>query len=322
MQVTNIHNRLIKEKAQEMGIICEPLIPGLEDILLLDNGIKRIYINKTRSNKLPFISGFLSTNKVATNILLRDAGLPIPHFCLVQAYSVEAESFLRQHAPLVVKPFNTNRGVGIVMNIRDPLELQAAIEHALSFSSHVILQEQAEGRDYRILVIDKTVVGVLETCPPSVTGDGVSTIQELIERANQDPRRGTKDQNTPLMHIPIDQPLILHLQSLQLQLSSILPLGELVQVRLNSNDFTGGANIDRTDEICMENIDIAIKAADLLGIDVAGIDLRCPHISQPVSITGGGIIEVNVLPGMDSHVLPSEGKSRDVIGAYLRYLFQ
>lgn len=322
MQLTNIHNRLIQEKAAEMGISCKPLIQGMEDILVLDNGEKRIFINKTRSHKLPFMAGFLSTNKAAANLLLEESGLPIPAFRLVQGMTREAEEFLQNHSPIVVKPYNTNRGVGIVMNVRKPKELETAISQALQFSSHVMLQKQVEGRDYRILVIDEAIVGVLENRPPEVTGDGVSTISQLIEQANRDPLRGAKDDFTPLMTIPVDEPLILALQSQGLELSSVLPAGVRLPVRLNSNDYTGGGTVDRTDEICEENARIALQAAQCLGIDVAGIDLRCPDISIPLSQTGGGIIEINVLPGMDSHVLPTEGKPRDVIGAYLRYLFR
>lgn len=322
MQLTNLHNRLIAEKAAEMGISCRTLIPGIEDILILDNGEKRIYINKTRSHKLPFIAGFLSTNKVATNLLLEEAGLPIPAFCLVQEVTEEAKQFIEKNAPIVVKPYNTNRGVGIVMNVHHQEELTAAVSHALNYSSHVILQKQVEGCDYRVLVIDKQIIGVLENRPPFIIGDGHSNIEELITQANRDPRRGSKDDLKPLMTIPIDEPLLLYLQSLNLDITSVLNKGKKLYVRLNSNDYTGGENIDCTDHICEENERIALDAAETLGIDVAGIDLRCRDISQPISQSEGGIIEVNALPGMDGHMIPSQGKPRDAIGAYLRYLFK
>jgi cyanophycin synthetase len=90
-----------------------------------------------------------------------------------------------------------------------------------------------------------------------------------------------------------------------------VPAGEISEI-----------NIDRTDEICASNANAAVEAARALNIDVAGIDIRCRDIGVPLDLSGGGILEVNALPDMIDHVHPFQGASRDVVKAYLHYLFK
>ena len=61
----------------------------------------------------------------------------------------------------------------------------------------VLIEEFIKGKEYRFLVIDDEVVGILHRVPANVIGDGEKTISELVEIKNQDPLRG-KGYVTPL----------------------------------------------------------------------------------------------------------------------------
>ncbi len=104
-------------------------------------------------------------------------------------------------------------------------------------------------------------------------------------------------------------------------LETVLDAGQLLYLRSTGNLSTGGTAIDRTDMIHYENAQIAIRAAKIVGLDVAGIDFIIPDISRPVSEVGGGIVEINAAPGFRMHVAPSEGTPRDAAGPVIDMLF-
>lgn len=319
----NLHNKLIAKRAAELGYSCRPLVEGEEDFLEISNGDTTLIINKTRSHRLTVVAGMITKNKAVCSALLSRAGLPVPEEITVSSLTPEAAAFLREHDVVVVKPNDTNRGVGITMDIRSEAELAEAIENGLTYSKNLLLQRQVEGRDYRVLVIDGEVVGVLENCPPCVIGDGESTVETLIRRLNADPRRtADKDEFLPMLQVQIDDEVLRILAHQGCELDSVPMIDEVVYLRKNGNEYTGGMNVDRTDEICPENIEIALATVKALDLDVAGLDIRTADIAVPMHETLGAIIEVNVLPGMNGHMAPALGKPRDSIGKYLQYLFK
>jgi len=319
----NLHNKLIEQRAKELGYTCRPLLEGDEEFLELSDGSQTIIINRTRSHRLTVVAGLITRNKAVCSVMLQRNGLPVPEEIQLTEWQDEALRFLAEQGRVVVKPNFTNRGVGITMDVTTEDELVAAVDKALQHSTQLMIQRQVEGRDYRILVIDNEVVGVLENCPPFVTGDGVQTVQQLIDALNADPMRtADKDEFKPMLAVLIDDEVLRTLQNQGYALDSVPAPGEDVYLRLNGNEYTGGMNVDRTDEICPENIELALKTCRVLDLDVAGIDLRTPHIGVPASESRGAIIEVNVLPGMNGHMYPAVGQSRDSIGKYLRYLFK
>lgn len=319
----NLHNNLIQQRALELGYTCQPVVEGQEDFLELSNGYQTILINKTRSHRLTVVAGMITKNKAICSSLLRRASLPVPEEILIHSYGDVAFRFLQEHQRVVVKPNDTNRGVGISMDITSPEELEQSVHLGLQYSSKLLLQRQIEGRDYRVLVIDGEVVGVLENRPPQITGDGIRTVKTLIDELNSDPRRtADKDELKPMLQVQIDEEVLRILALQGYTLHSVPHEGEIVYLRRNGNEYTGGMNIDRTDEIHPENVDIALETVKVLGLDVAGLDIRTPDIAVSMRSTRGAIIEVNVLPGMNGHMDPAEGKPRDSIGKYLQYLFK
>ena len=232
--------------------------------------------------------------------------------------AIEAARYLRY--PLVVKPLDASHGRGISIGLKTEEDVQIAFEKASEYRSSVIIEEFIPGRDHRILVVNGKVVAAAERVPGHVVGNGIHTVAALVELVNSDPRRGVGHEKV-LTRIEIDHQAIRAMEQANVTLDTILEAGRILYLRSTGNLSTGGTSIDRTDEIHYENVQIATRAAQIIGLDVAGIDFITPDISRPVSDVGGGIVEINAAPGFRMHISPSAGEPRDVAGPVIDMLF-
>ena len=63
------------------------------------------------------------------------------------------------------------------------------------------------------------------------------------------------------------------------------------------------------------------KRPQVIGLDIAGVDVVATDISRPLEEQGGVIVEVNAAPGLRMHLEPSVGISRPVGEAIVDTLF-
>ena len=164
------------------------------------------------------------------------------------------------------------------------------------------------------------MAAIAERVPASVTGDGRSTVRELVDLTNADPRRGVGHEKV-LTRIKVDAAAEEVLQSQGHSLDSVPAEGETVKLALTGNMSTGGISIDRTFEAHPENVEIAEEAARMIGLDIAGIDFICPDITEPVRDTGGAICEVNAAPGFRMHTHPTIGEPQFIAKPVVDMLF-
>ena len=94
--------------------------------------------------------------------------------------------------PVVLKPLNANHGRGVSINLTTDEQVEQAFEFAREHgtSRAVLVESYVEGYDHRMLVVNNELVAVAKRVPGHVVGDGNSTIAELIDKTNEDPRRG------------------------------------------------------------------------------------------------------------------------------------
>jgi cyanophycin synthetase len=260
-------------------------------------------------------------DKHLAKALLRSAGLPTPQGTLVTDAKAAIEAARRLGFPVVVKPLDANHGRGVATNVRFDEAVRAAFGAAQQFSRRVIVEQFYRGADYRVLVIGGEIAAVAERMPAHVIGDGSADIAQLIALKNADPRRGRGHANV-LTRIDIDAGLEAMLASVGLALDAVPARGQKVVLRATANISTGGEAIDRTDDIHPDNAAIARRAAAMVGLDIAGIDIVCPDISRSMRLAGGGIVEVNAAPGFRMHLQPSQGRKRDVAAAAVRHLIR
>lgn len=292
-------------------------------MLQLGYGANQKRIQATLSNNTSILAVELACDKEGTKTILESAGVPVPKGTTIH-YLDELKQAIADIGgyPIVIKPLDGNHGRGITIDINDWSEAEQAYDLAsqASKSRSVIVERYYRGNDHRVLVVDGKVVAVAERVPAHVIGDGQSTVKELIEITNQDPKRGDGHDNV-LTRITIDQTSQAVLGKQGYDLDSVLPSQTIAYLRATANLSTGGVAIDRTDEIHPENIWLAQRVAKIIGLDIAGIDIVTSDISQPLKVTDGVIVEVNAAPGFRMHAAPSEGLPRNVGAAVLDMLF-
>jgi cyanophycin synthetase len=309
---------LVKE-AEARDIPWMPL--GARAMIQLGYGVHQKRIQATLSNYSGILGVELASDKEGTKQILRDAGVPVPRGTVVY-YLDELEAAIEDLGgyPIVIKPLDGNHGRGITIDIRNWEEAEKAYDVAREISRAVIVEHYYRGRDHRVLVVNGKVVAVAERVPAHVVGDGNSTVQELIDRTNSDPNRGEGHDNV-LTKIIVDRTSLNLLQRQGYTLDTVLKSGETCYLRATANLSTGGIAVDRTDDIHPENIWLAQRVAKIVGLDIAGIDVVTPDITQPLREVDGVIVEVNAAPGFRMHVCPSVGLPRNVAAPVMDMLF-
>lgn len=277
-------------------------------------------IEATLTDATSCISADISSNKQFTKFLLSENQIPVPYGKVVFS-EISAQMVSKQIGlPVVIKPFDANQGKGVHLNLNKKNEIIAAFKDAAKYSNGIIVEQFISGRDYRVLVVGGKVSAVAERLPALVTGDGKHTIEELVTIINEDPRRGEQHEKA-LTKIRLDDVTDKFLKLNDMTRESVPAAGQVVKLRGNANLSTGGTSVDRTDLIHPDNADIAIRAADAIGIDIAGIDIVTEDISKSMYETRGAVVEVNTAPGIRMHLYPSEGTPRNVAQDIVSLLF-
>ncbi len=298
-------------------IIREILARGLAfEVLDVENNL---LIVKHEGKEFPIFEGtisgansiiayWISNDKWMTRQFLKRAGVRQAKGFLLQS-EANVAAIHDFSCKYVVKPADTDHGIGVSANIQSETELQSAIQTAFKHSKRVIVEEFFEGREYRFLVIEGKVRAIAYREPANIIGDGKLTVQQLIDAKNAN--RGD-DYRHPLLKIKIDDEVKRHLLNQQLSLTSILPEKQKIYLRSNSNLSTGGDSIDVTDEMPLFYKQIAEKAAAAAMLNIAGIDIIIDDLEAEPSAEHYIVVELNAPPMLSMHDYPYIGKNRQV----------
>ncbi|GAA4428118.1 cyanophycin synthetase [Pontibacter saemangeumensis] len=262
----------------------------------------------------------IAGDKKATKDMLRDAGIQVPKGTTIYAQEEVKRTTEWLGFPLVVKPLDGNHGKGATIHIQNLKDAQKAFLEAKKYSAGVMVEQYIEGFDFRLLVINGKFVAAAMRTPAMVTGDGTSTISQLIERENSDPRRGIGHEKA-LTKIRADKHTNNILKERGLTLGSVLPEGEVLYLKSTANISTGGTATDVTDLVDSYNILMAERIAGLIGLDICGIDVMTSDIAIPLNETRGAVLEVNAAPGFRMHISPTYGLPRNVAEPVVDMLF-
>ncbi|QIX60637.1 cyanophycin synthetase [Hymenobacter sp. BT18] len=259
-------------------------------------------------------------NKNRTKALLRNAGVPVPNGTTVYSEAGLRDAIEDLGFPIVTKPLDGNHGKGATINITNWKDAVAGLKAAQVYSRAVIVEQFIVGDDYRLLVVNGKLVAAAKRTPAAVKGDGTSTIQQLIEEVNKDPRRGVGHEKV-LTSIKADKHTLDILKGQGLTLKSVLPAGQVLYLKSTANISTGGTATDVTDIVDPYNVLLAERVAGIVGLDICGIDLLTNDIAIPLNETRGAVIEVNAAPGFRMHIAPTEGLPRNVAAPVVDMLF-
>ncbi len=279
-------------------------------------------IQATVTSSTGTIATSLASDKEGTHSLLKDMGLPVPKQTMFSSEDEAVSACRRIGYPVVIKPLDGNHGRGISINLTTDESVREAFHVARQQgkSRFVLAESFVSGYDHRMLVIDDELVAVAKRVPGHVLGDGRSTIAELVEIVNADPRRGIGHEKV-LTRIEIDTQAQRLMEDAGYDENTILKKDEQFFLRSTANLSTGGTAIDVTDVVHPDNREMAIRSVRAVGLDIGGVDFLTDDITHSYKDVGGGIAEVNAGPGFRMHVAPSEGEPRDVAGKVLDMLY-
>ncbi|MCW3102872.1 MAG: cphA [Bacteroidetes bacterium] len=262
----------------------------------------------------------LAGDKEETKKMLEEAKLPVPKGVIVYDEEDLLKEIQGMQFPLVTKPLDGNHGRGVTTEINSIEKALHGLQVAQKISKAVIVEEFIRGDDHRFLVINYKLVAVAKRTPANVTGDGKSTIQQLIDKENEHPDRGSSQEH-PLALIKVDDTTKKILKEKSLTLETILPEGETLYLKEIANISAGGTSTDVTDIVHPENVFMAEHIAKLFSLNICGIDILTTDVSQPLAKKNGAIIEVNAGPGIRMHTNPTIGIPRNVAKPIIDMLF-
>ncbi|MDB5119232.1 MAG: cphA [Sphingobacteriales bacterium] len=289
-------------------------------LVQLGYGKNQVRFRATMTDKTSSIAVDIAGNKDETKRILQEQAIPVAKGLTISSLEGLKEVIHKVGFPLVFKPLNGNHGKGATINVKTEAEAAEAFEFAQKYSHRVIVERFITGYDFRVLVIDNCVVAAAQRDPAKVIGDGIHTIQELINIENGDPRRGYGHENV-LTEITIDRDTSDLLDKKGYTLESIAQKDEIVYLKSTANLSTGGTSLDVTDMVHPQNILICERIARLIGLDICGIDIMATNLTQPLTENGGVVLEVNAAPGFRMHLAPAEGLPRNVAAPVLEMMY-
>ena len=291
-----------------------------QSLVQLGYGKNQVRFRATMTDKTSSIAVDLASNKDETKKMLTEAAIPVANGMCISEISEIETVINRVGFPLVFKPLDGNHGKGASINVKTKEEALVAFEHAKKYSRKIIVEKFISGFDFRILVINHRFIAAALREPAHVIGDGVSTIEQLIEIENQDERRGYGHENV-LTEISIDRETYDELSKLNYTLETILEKGKVCHLKGTANLSTGGTSTDVTDIVHPNNIFIFERISRVIGLDICGIDVMANNLNEPLEVTGGVVLEVNAAPGFRMHLAPANGLPRNVAAPVIDMLY-
>ncbi|MFZ4551309.1 MAG: acetate--CoA ligase family protein [Aquabacterium sp.] len=288
------------QAAFEAGIPVQSL--GVE-VYQFGFGRRGRWLDSTFTDATPNISTKIARHKQWAASLLKQAGLPVPQHSIARSASEAVQVATRLGYPVVVKPMDLDGGAGVAAGLDNEAEVRKAYEIAKAMSGNVLVEKHVHGRDFRLTVFNGELLWAVERVPGGVTGDGVHSIAALLDTLNADPRRGVGPA-APLKRLDWDDEAQALLDKAGLSKASIPKPGAFIRLRRTANVGTGGMPVAVLDQVHPDNAKLAIRAAQALQLDLAGIDLLIPDIGRSWFEIGGSICEVNAQPQLGAVTAP------------------
>ncbi len=289
-------------------------------LVQLGYGKNQKRIQATIASTTSSIAVEIACDKEDTKNLLEAAEIPVPRGAVVYDEDDLKAAINKFGYPLVTKPLNGNHGKGATTNLTNWDEAVIGFNAAQKYGRAVICEKFITGRDYRVLVINYKFVAAALRTPAAIIGDGVHSIQQLIDIVNSDSRRGYGHEKV-LTAIKVDESTLNILKDKNLTLETVIEKGRELWLKTTANLSTGGTANDVTHLVHPSNIFMAERIARIIGLDICGIDIMAENLTEPVSENGGAVLEVNAAPGFRMHLDPTDGIGRNVAEPVIDMLY-
>ena len=254
-------------------------------LVLFGWGSRQRKIQAAEMDSTSAIAEAIAQDKDLTKKLLNAAGVPVPGGRAVTEVDDAWDAACMIGLPVVVKPLDGNQGKGVTVNVTSREQLIAAFDAAVIICDSVLVERYLPGNDFRLLVVGDKLVAAARRDPPQIVGDGRQTVRQLVDQVNRDPRRGS-GHATSLTKIRFDDIALAALEKQGYDAEAIPPKGKRVILRNNANLSTGGSATDVTDDVHPEVAARAVAAAQMVGLDICGVDVVCDNVLKPIEEQG------------------------------------
>lgn len=251
------------------------------------------------------VTARLALDKPLVRRLLQAAELPVPDAveCPVHDTRAAVDFVKASGVPCVVKPASGNAGNGVTCSVATVSDLRRAALRAAAFSDNLLVERQAAGEDYRLLLLDGRLLGIVRRGRPQVVGDGVSSIAELIETENRRRLDGPAYGSTSLLRTDLDCIFTLRAQNRTLRTVPIQGERVVVKTAVNQNC---AREQDTITTVAPALVEEAARAAATVGLRLAGVDVVITDPGASLAAAGGVVLEVNANPGLHYHYLVAD----------------
>lgn len=234
-------------------------------------------------------------NKLLTAQMLRQAGLPGPVHLRVASVEQARLAAERLGYPVVVKPADLERGEGVSVDVC-AAGLEAAFNTAQQRSpgKQVLVEQQVPGVCHRLFIVAGKLLYAVRRLPIGVYADGRSTIRELVAAECEIQQRLPPWKRSGIR--PLDDMAMQMLRRQAWGPDSVPEQGRFVALRRIETTAWGGVDEEVTQTIHPDNVRAATSAAQLFGLEVAGVDIISQDIKHAWHANGAIINEVNYAP--------------------------
>lgn len=276
------------------------------------------------SSITPYHVSVLAGNKGIAKRILSQNGVSVPLGEVFKAKDRTSiiKAFELLDGPVVLKPVHGSHGYDVYLNLKKIEEIESILcilEEKYGSEAPILIEEFFDAKEYRVFLTKAFKYAVLHRDPAYIIGDGIHTIDELIEIEND---RRMHPRTNALCEILIDNEMDRYLKENGISRDFIPTLGKKVYVRRNSNVAMGGVCVDKTDEVDRSVIEIGKRVLDSFpGLPYVGIDFMTKDISLVQTEDSYRVIEVNTVPGLQMHHRPAIGKSQNVASYIVDLMF-
>jgi glutathione synthase/RimK-type ligase-like ATP-grasp enzyme len=311
LEARNINASIYILAARRLGLDVN-VVSALNSYCVISKNKKKLYVYHNATSETNVACRRMTNNKFFSQNLLRAGGIPVPDAKIFRPeYEDKIIRYVEKNSPVVIKPIVGSNSIGVTVDPRTPEEVRAAL--SLIKSGKIMVEHFIPGEDYRILIHNGRVIEVLLWVPPYVVGNGLDSLHILTEIKNEYNRDNKLDQ------IVVDFD---HLHQQGFDLGYVPDKGQRVFLHHLSEPYVGGETIKvDLQTIHPDNMKMFVRAAELSGLVLAGLDFRSENLSIPFSKNGACVNEINSTPHLWPHYFCEQRKDLSSVKAILEDYF-
>lgn len=233
---------------------------------------KKLYIDNIKQFNLT--NAYIMDDKIVAKKILSDNNIPVSKFIRFKFKNLKSLHILLKKYnisyPIVFKPIRGEKGQGVVTDIDNINELTNILDKKKDKNSSYLIEEQIEGLNYRCYLIGNKLIDVICRVAPNITGNGFNTVEQLINKENENRKANNKI-----------VPSYFYLNKINIYKDTILENNKNIIVN-NVVNYHRGATIKHIPlkDIHIDNINILLNINNLFSTNVCGIDVISNNITE------------------------------------------